>query len=103
MSNQFTHVHQLLVSTLLKLKEKEAAVAVSDRGKAQALFDLSRNITHSRMSLLSNSSDPMETIANPDSKGLKQLFDDSLYNVINSNQADTIVSYTFGENNELHS
>ena len=102
-SNQFSPVHNMLVSTLLNLEEKEAAVIASDRGKAQALFDLSRNITNSTMSLLFNSSDPMETIANPSSKGLKHLLEDSLYNVINSSHADTIISYTFGNNGELHS
>ena len=107
MSNRFARVHKLLLQSLLNLEEVKTALLVSDCGKAQALHDLTRKIAHSDLSLptpWSSDSDPMETIAdNPSSSTSKNLFNDKLKNVINSNQADTIISYAFGENGELHS
>ena len=102
MSYQFAQLHKLLVSTFLNLEENEAAVIVSDRSKAQTIFDLSREMTNRNLTLLSNSSDLMETIANPVTKTLKQSLHHSFNNLMNSNQAETIISYTFGENGELH-
>ncbi len=104
MSDRFAHVHKLLLESLLNLKEVKTALLVSDRGKAQALYDLTRKIVHSCPSLPCSYPDPMEIIAkDPSSSTSKNLFNDKLKNVINSNQADTIISYAFGENGELHS
>ena len=104
MSNRFAHVHKLLLQSLLNLKEVKTALLVADCGKAQALHDLTCKIARSGLSSPSSYSDPMETIAkDPSSSTSKNLFNDKLKNVINSNQADTIISYAFGENDELHS
>ncbi|CAB4024371.1 tetratricopeptide repeat 28-like, partial [Paramuricea clavata] len=98
-----THSH-VAGSKPSRLERGQTALLVSDRGKAQALYDLMRKIVHSGMDLCFNYSDPMETLAHdPSSDTSKILFDNSLFNVINSNHADTIISYAFGEKGELHS
>ena len=106
MSNKFAHVHKLLLQSLLNIKEVKTALLVSDCGKAQALHDLMWKMVKSDagFSLKYFEHDPMEEIA----KGLsssdpERLFSQSLFRVISSNQTDTIISYAFGEDGDLHS
>ena len=102
MSNRFANVHKLLFQSLLDLKEVGTALLVSDLGKAQALYDLRREVCG--VDLYINLSNPLEVIAaDPASNNSKNLLKKSLFNVINNRQADTVVSYAFGENGtELH-
>lgn len=101
MSNRFANVHKLLFQSLLDLKEKETALLVSDLGKAQALFDLRRDVRG--VDSYVNLSDPFEAIAaDPSSASSRNLLKKSLFNVINNRQADTVISYAFGDNGELH-
>ena len=106
MSNKFAHVHKLLLQSLLNIKEVKTALLVSDCGKAQALHDLMWKMVKSGpgFSFRYFEHDPMEEIAKGVSFGdSESLFNQSLFPVINSNQADTIISYAFGEDGDLHS
>ena len=102
MSNRLANVHKLLFQSLLDLKEVGTALLVSDLGKAQALYDLRQEVCG--VDFYINLSNPLEVIAaNPSSNSSKNLLKKSLFNVINNRQADTVVSYAFGENGtELH-
>lgn len=106
MSNSFANVYKLLFQSLLELNEVKTALLVSDYGKAQALFDLRRDVAFRGFQdprITRMLSHPMETIAaNPSSIDSKNLLKDKLFNVIGNRQADTVVSYAFGENGELH-
>ena len=104
MSNKFAHVHKLLLQSLLNIKEVKTALLVSDCGKAQALHDLMWKMVKSGPGFSSKyfEHDPMEEIAKGLSSGdSERLFNQSLS--VNSNQADTIISYAFGEDGDLHS
>ena len=103
MSNSFANVYKLLFQSLLELNEVNTALLASDYGKAQALFDLRREVAFRGFKDQMMLSDPMETIAtDPSSINSKNLLNDKLFNVIGNRQADTVVSYAFGENGELH-
>ena len=103
MSNSFANVYKLLFQSLLELNEVNTALLASDYGKAQALFDLRREVAFRGFQDPMMLSDPMETIAtDPSSINSKNLLNDKLFNVIGNRQADTVVSYAFGENGELH-
>ncbi|XP_028411962.1 tetratricopeptide repeat protein 28-like [Dendronephthya gigantea] len=104
LSNRNAHVHKLLFESMLNLQNKITALVVSDCGKAQALCDLTWKMSNHSIVFPFISFDPMETIAkDPSSSNLETLLNDSLFNVLHSRQADSIISYAFGEDEELHS
>ncbi|XP_028399353.1 tetratricopeptide repeat protein 28-like [Dendronephthya gigantea] len=107
MSNRFSHVHKLLLESLLNLKEVQTALVVSDCGKAQALRDLTWKKVQSCDDIPFDNfykEDPMETIAlDPSPSSLENLIVDSFNNILNFRQADAIISYAFGSNGELNS